>query len=305
MITFIGGKGGVGKTTCSAAYALKSAISGKKTLLVSTDPAHSTSDIFGINIKENITNIRPKLDALEISGEKESQIYMDGVRQSLRNVVSPIIIEQIDKQIDAAAISPGTEEAALFDKMIDIITEKDNEYDKIIFDTAPTGHTLRLLTLPELLGAWLETLMVKRKKSISLMSMANHSGHLDREEIAKDPVINILKGRLDKIEAARNIIRDRKKLNFVFVTIGEKLVIDETIKAISILEKHDIFVNEIIINKVLPDDLKDVFWINKKEQEQQYINIIKESFKDKKIFMLPLMQEDMKSNNIEKMVNYL
>ena len=70
---------------------------------------------------------------------------MDSVRVSLKQIVSPIIVEQINKQIDAASISPGTEEAALFDKMIEIIIEKVDEYDRIIFDTAPTGHTLSLI----------------------------------------------------------------------------------------------------------------------------------------------------------------
>ena len=299
VIIFIGGKGGVGKTTCSAAYALKSAKDNLKTLLISTDPAHSTSDIFEIDIRDEITNIMPNLDALEINAARESKEYMDRVRLSLKNVVSPIIIEQIDKQIDAAAISPGTEEAALFDKMVDIITHENSRYDKIIFDTAPTGHTLRLLTLPELLGSWLDTLISKRKKSISLMSMAEHKGYAEDEKIENDAVINILKNRFDKIQMAKNIMMDRKKLSFIFVTNAEKLIIDETIKAVKILEKHNIAINEIIVNKILPNNLKDEFWVSKKQQEKKYLDIIKESFKDKKIFLLPLLQEDMKSNNIE------
>jgi hypothetical protein len=130
-IIFFGGKGGVGKTTCSASYALYQAKRGLKTLLVSTDPAHSTSDIFETKINDTISNLLPNLDAIEISGEKESKKYMDGVRASLKQIVSPIIVEQINKQIDAASISPGTEEAALFDKMIEIIIEK---YDIICVD---------------------------------------------------------------------------------------------------------------------------------------------------------------------------
>ncbi len=305
MITFIGGKGGVGKTTCSAAYALRCAKSGLKTLLVSTDPAHSTSDIFEKDIKDEATTIFPNLDALEINSAKESKAYMDNVRLSLKNVVSPIIVEQIDKQIDAAAISPGTEEAALFDKMIEIITEKSKDYDRIVFDTAPTGHTLRLLTLPELLGSWLDTLIAKRKRSITLMSMANHSGHAVNKEVEKDAVTKILQGRLDKINRAKEILMNNEKLTFTLVTNAEKLTIDETKKAMEVLEKHNIAVKEIIVNKILPDNATDEFWINKKEQEKKYLDIIKDTFKDKKIFMLPLLQEDMKSNTIEIMAERL
>ena len=297
-IIFFGGKGGVGKATCSASYALYQAKRGLKTLLVSTDPAHSTSDIFETKINDTISNLLPNLDAIEISGEKESKKYMDGVRASLKQIVSPIIVEQINKQIDAASISPGTEEAALFDKMIEIIIEKYDEYDRIIFDTAPTGHTLRLLSLPELLGAWLDSLIQKRSKSVNLMSMALKGHKASDKDLEKDEVISILKRRYDKVLAAKKIMMDDHHLSFIFVINAEKLPIDETAKAIKILEKYDVRVSSIIVNKILPDNMQDEFWISKKMQEQKYLNIIKETFKDKKIITLPLLKEDMKANNI-------
>lgn len=297
-IIFFGGKGGVGKTTCSASYALYEANRGLKTLLVSTDPAHSTSDIFETQINDTITNLLPNLDAIEISGEKESKKYMDSVRVSLKQIVSPIIVQEINKQIDAASISPGTEEAALFDKMIEIIIEKNDEYDRIIFDTAPTGHTVRLLSLPELLGAWLDTLIQKRSKSVNLMSMALKGQKASDKDLESDEVISILKRRYDKVLAAKKIMMDSHQLSFIFVINAEKLPIDETVKAINILEKYNITVSGIIVNKILPDNMQDEFWISKKEQEQKYLNIIKETFKGKKIITLPLLKEDMKSNNI-------
>ncbi|HRC81074.1 MAG TPA: ArsA family ATPase [Sedimentibacter sp.] len=297
-IIFFGGKGGVGKTTCSASYALYQAKRGLKTLLVSTDPAHSTSDIFERKINDTISNLLPNLDAIEIDGEKESKKYMDDIRVSLKQIVSPIIVEQINKQIDAASISPGTEEAALFDKMIEIIIEKVDEYDRIIFDTAPTGHTLRLLSLPELLGAWLETLIQKRSKSVNLMSMALKGHKASDKDLEKDEVISILKRRYDKVLAAKKIMMDDHLLSFIFVINAEKLPIDETVKAINILEKYNVMVSGIIVNRILPDNMQDEFWISKKIEEQKYLNIIKETFKNKKIYTLPLLKEDMKANNI-------
>ncbi len=298
-IIFFGGKGGVGKTTCSASYAVHEAKKGLKTLLVSTDPAHSTSDIFEKQINDEITGLMPNLDALEISGEKESKQYMDSVRLSLKQIVSPVIVKEINKQIDAASISPGTEEAALFDKMIEIIIEKSEEYDRIIFDTAPTGHTVRLLSLPELLGSWLDSLIAKRSKSVNLMSMALKGRKASDQDLGNDEVIKVLRKRYDKVSKAKKIIMDDKLLSFIFVINAEKLPIDETIKAIGILEKYNISVGGIIVNKILPDNMQDEFWKNKKEQEQKYLNIIEDTFKNKKIFKLPLQQEDMKSNNIE------
>lgn len=304
-ILFFGGKGGVGKTTRSASFALACARKGLKTLIVSTDPAHSTADIFETPITDTITNILPNLDALEISGEKESKKYMDNVRLSLARVVSPLILEQIDRQIDAASVSPGTEEAALFDKMIEIITEKADEYDRIVFDTAPTGHTVRLLTLPDLLGAWLDTLIQKRRKAIILMSMANHNGMADKEAVEKDEVVKILRRRHDKVSQVKSIMMDQKRLSFVFVINAEKLPIDETLKAIRTLERYNIAVEGIIVNKILPDDSKDAFWRSKKEQEQVYLNQIEEVFKGKRIFTIPLMQEDMKANSLDQIASRL
>ncbi len=298
-IIFFGGKGGVGKTTCSASYAVYEAGNGLKTLIVSTDPAHSTSDIFEKKINDEITNIMPNLDALEISGEKESKAYMDSVRLNLKRVVSPVIVKEINKQIDAASISPGTEEAALFDKMIEIITEKAEEYDRIIFDTAPTGHTLRLLSLPELLGSWIDSLIAKRSKSVNLMSMALKGRKASEKDLEDDDVIKVLKKRYDKISKAKKIMVDNKMLTFIFVINAEKLPIDETEKAVRILEKYNIPVGGIIVNKILPDDMTDEFWKNKKEQEKKYLDIIEETFKDKSILKLPLQQEDIKSDNIK------
>lgn len=298
-IIFFGGKGGVGKTTCSASYAVHEAKKGLRTLLISTDPAHSTSDIFEKQIKDEITYLMPNLDALEINGEKESKLYMDSVRLSLKQIVSPVIIKEINKQIDAASISPGTEEAALFDKMIEIIIEKAEDYDRIIFDTAPTGHTVRLLSLPELLGSWLDSLIIKRSKSVNLMSMALKGRKSTEKELENDEVIKVLKRRYDKVNKAKKIIMDDKLLSFIFVINAEKLPIDETIKAINILEKYNISVGGIIVNKILPDNMLDDFWKFKKEQEKEYMNIIENTFKGKKIFKLPLLQEDMKANNLE------
>ncbi len=298
-IVFFGGKGGVGKTTCSAAFSIASASSGKKTLLVSTDPAHSISDIFEKKIGDKIVNIEENLDALEISSEVESKKYMEGVKANLKNVVSPVIVNEIKKQIDAAAISPGTEEAALFDKMIEIINEKVDEYDQIIFDTAPTGHTIRLISLPQLLGSWLETLIVKRKKALGLMSMSKHHGKKMKEDIEEDKVIQILSKRLDNVTKAKKIMIDDKKMSFVFVLNAEKLPIEETKKAVVMLEKYDIKVDTLVVNRIFPEKIEDDFFKKKKEQETKYLEEINESFKGKNIIKIPMLSSDMRAFNIK------
>ncbi|WP_051531407.1 ArsA family ATPase [Clostridiisalibacter paucivorans] len=303
-IVFFGGKGGVGKTTCSAAFAIHCANQGEKTLLVSTDPAHSTSDIFETEIGSDVVKLRENLYSIEIDADRESEKYIDGIRKNLSRIISPIILEEIKRQLDAAAISPGTQESAMFDKMVEIINEKSNEYDRIIFDTAPTGHTIRLLSLPELLGGWIDSLLKRRRKIIKLKQMVSDDRKKDEELINEDPILKILNRRKENMERARKIIIDEERLSFVFVLNAERLPIEETKKAINVLKKYNLSVNYLIVNRILPTDLKDDFWIKKKTKEKEYISIIKESFKDKKIITLPMLQDDMEAKNIDEISPY-
>lgn len=261
---FFGGKGGVGKTSCAAAYALLCARHHHKTLLVSTDPAHSLADLFHVNIGSEIMCIEENLYGLEINPAEESTRYINRVKNNLVQVVSPVILEEIEKQLDAASVSPGSEEAALFDKMVEIINENSKDYSQIVFDTAPTGHTLRLMTLPELLGAWLDRLMEKRQHALKLSSMAMRKGHEQKEIMANDPVLTLLKTRKDNLERARSILLDQKKLRFVFVLNPERLPVEETAKAIDVLGRHGIPVKDLIVNRILPEDAQEPFWKKKK-----------------------------------------
>lgn len=296
-IIFFGGKGGVGKTTCSTAYAIKSANQGLKTLLISTDPAHSISDVFEQKIGMKIIKIRDNLDGIEIDAEYESKKYIDGIRGNLGQILSPIIIDEINKQLDAAAVSPGSHESAMFDKMIEIINEKSNDYDQLIFDTAPTGHTIRLLSLPELLDGWIETLIAKRRKAIAISQMANRRIK-DEELIMKDPIIKILTRRKVNMEKARHIMIDEKQLKFIFVLNAEKLPIEETKKAVTTLEKYNIPVNELIVNRILPDVVEGDFMKEKKEQEINYLSEIEIVFKGKIIHKIPWKAKDVRANTI-------
>ncbi len=303
-IVFFGGKGGVGKTTCSASFAVRCALKGKRTLLVSTDPAHSISDIFEKTIGSKIINIDKNLDALEINSELESQKYMNSVRANLKNVVSPIIVKEIKKQIDAAAVSPGTEEAALFDKMIEIINEKSDEYDQIVFDTAPTGHTVRLMSLPQLLSAWLSSLIEKRKKALGIMQMVKDAVKKSKDETDQDEVIKILRKRLENMESARQVMIDNNRLSFIFVLNAEKLAIDETVKAIKILDTYKIKVDSLIVNRILPEGSKDEFWQGRKQLEGRYMEEIYATFKGKNIIKIPMLSSDMRADNIVEVAKY-
>lgn len=120
QVVFFGGKGGVGKTTCSAAFALAASRLGRRVLLVSTDPAHSTSDIFERQIGTKETELQSGLSALEIDGKNEASRYIADVRRDIERMFSPSVVRQAHRQIEVAAASPGLVDVALLDRLIDL-----------------------------------------------------------------------------------------------------------------------------------------------------------------------------------------
>ncbi|MBN2897947.1 MAG: ArsA family ATPase [Clostridia bacterium] len=297
-IIFFGGKGGVGKTSCSTAYAIGLSQKGLKTLLVSTDPAHSISDLFSEPIGSEVKLLSENLYGIEINPEEESRLYINKVRMDLKKIMSPIIMEDLNKQLDAAIVSPGSHESALFDKMVTLIIDENESFDRIVFDTAPTGHTVRLLSLPELLGGWIESLMSKRKKTISLKNMIGRN----REE--EDPILTILSRRKENLEKARRIMMDEDQLEFAFVLNAERMPIQETKKAVELLRHYKIKVSTLVVNKILPEAAEDEFWRHKKLKEREYLKEIKEGIQADHIFEIPLFQEDMTENTICHMANF-
>ena len=163
-VVFFGGKGGVGKTTLAATMALQAAREGLRTLLVSTDPAHSTSDVLETSLGGEAREVRPRLWALEIDPAEEADRYIEDVKARIADTTPPRLMAEVERQIDIARVTPGAEESALFDRFTRIAEEAGHAYDRLIFDTAPLGHTLRLLALPELMGAWISGLISRRRK---------------------------------------------------------------------------------------------------------------------------------------------
>lgn len=293
----------MGKTSCASAFSISKSNSGERVLLISTDPAHSISDIFNISIGSRIVGIRKNLDCIEIDPEKESEIYISSIRHNLKQVVSPVIVEEINRQLDAASVSPGTHEAALFDKMIDIVNAESENYDYIVFDTAPTGHTIRLLTLPELLGTWIDTLISKRRKALRYKEMSSDE-YDDIPKLENDPVLRILTRRKKNMEMARSLMIENDKSKFTFVLNAERLAIEETKKAVAVLRKYKIQINSLIVNRILPGNMTDEFWMEKKSYESKYLQEIEEFFKDMNIVKLPLLSRDMDSSTIDLIAGY-
>ncbi|MCP2035865.1 arsenite-transporting ATPase [Planomicrobium sp. HSC-17F08] len=286
-IIFVGGKGGVGKSTSAAAIAWQSAKSGHKTLLVSTDPAHNVGDIFNQQIGGKTLKIADNLYALEIDPEIETEKYIKGVKENIKGTVHTSMMEEVNRQLDTAKASPGADEAALFDKLIHIILEERQNFDKLVFDTAPTGHTIRLLTLPELMGVWIEGLLEKRRKT-----NANYTALLNDGEPREDPIYDVLRERQERFSKAREVLLDEQITGFIFVLNPERLPILETQKALELLHKYHLHVNTLIINKVLPEEADGEFLRERKKHEQQYLELIRKKFPKQELIFIPLFSRD-------------
>ncbi len=277
-VVFFGGKGGVGKTTCSAAFALAASERGRRVLLVSTDPAHSTADIFEQPIGAEPRRLTSTLSAMEIDADQESARYIEQVKRDIAKIFSPTVVQRARKQIDLAAASPGLAEVAMLDRMIDLIVSNDttkSRWDLIVFDTAPTGHTMQLLRMPEAMTTWIEALVRHRK---ALLDIDHQPGEPRDAAAATDPVLSALERRHKRLVELRDYVRDRGRTSFVLVTIPERLAIDETARALDALGETALDVGGLIVNRVLPDDLSGSFYAARKAQERDYLDEISRRF---------------------------
>ena len=275
QVVFFGGKGGVGKTTCSAAFALAASRRGKRVLLVSTDPAHSTSDIFERHIGGSECELLPNLSAIEIDADRESARYVKEVKRDIERMFSPGVIRQAHRQIDMAAASPGLAEVALLDRMIDLIVEREQVYDLVVFDTAPTGHTLQLLRMPEAMTTWIQALVKHRR---ALLEIDRGSGGEPPAVALADPILAALERRHERLAQLRVRVTDRGWTSFVLVTIPERLAIEETARAADLLSDTKVDIGGLVVNRILPEGLAGEFYVSRKAQERSYLDEIARRF---------------------------
>jgi len=248
---FFGGKGGVGKTTVSCAYARKCADAGVETLVVSTDPAHSVSDVFDQQFGDSPEPVEgiDGLSALEIDPDEEVTAHLDDIRNRLSDQVSASMVNEINKQLEMAHQTPGAYESALFDRFVEVMRNSD-PYDRVVFDTAPTGSTLRLLGLPEFLESWVERLMHKRRQSIDLFEKAAVGNNEPRRVMDGDPVLARLQERKEFFEFAGGALREDAA--FFLVLNPDQLSVNETERAIADMDDEDLEVRGLVANKLTP-----------------------------------------------------
>jgi len=307
---FFGGKGGVGKTTVSAAYALKSARDGLETLVVSTDPAHSTSDLFDQQFGDDPQPVEgiDHLHAMEIDPDEEVERHLMDIKRSLGSQVSPSMVNEIDRQIEMAHQTPGAYESALFDRFVDVMRNAD-EYDRVVFDTSPTGGTLRLLSLPDFLQGWIDRLLHKRKKSVDLYEKAAIGNQEPRRMMKGDPIIARLQDRKEMFEFAGETLRERAA--FFLVVNPDELSIRETRRAVDRLEESGLSVRGLAVNKLTPAPDPDengrgaTFLRQRVETERERLETLRETFSQPVVAEIELRIAEVKGNLLDDVADEL
>ncbi|WP_458186377.1 ArsA family ATPase [Haladaptatus sp. NG-WS-4] len=307
---FFGGKGGVGKTTVSSAYGLKCAHAGLKTLVVSTDPAHSTSDVFDQQFGDDPEPVdgHENLWAMEIDPEKEVENHLMEIKRSMGDQVSPGMVNAIDRQVEMAHQTPGAHEAALFDRFVDVM-QNSEEFDRVVFDTSPTGGTLRLLSLPEFLEGWIDRLLHKRQQSIDLFEKAAIGDREPRRMVDGDPIIAHLQRRKETFEFAGEVLRNDAA--FFLVLNPDELSIRETGRAVEELAKSGLAVSGLVVNKVTPEPDEDesgrgaTYLRERCETERERIEEIQSSFDEPVVAIIESRVEEVKGTLLSDVTDKL
>ena len=265
-LIMIGGKGGVGKTTCASAIALHFSLQGKKTLIISSDPTPSLSDIFEMEIGDQETPIESGKDlyGIEISSEVVSKKWKERFGPEIYEVISSFASVDYDF-VDYIGGAPGIEEEYMLNYILELV--ENGQYELVVWDTAPAGHTLRLLHLPQI---FLKHLEAATKFYMNLYSYLEKLKDTVRLKKGKRSLLEIISGWEDLAEKVVRFIRDPEKSEFILVTIPEALGVKQTERIISDFDEYQLKVNYLIVNYVIQQADCD-FHKKRQEMQQAYI----------------------------------
>ena len=248
-----GGKGGLGKTTFSAATAYWLAKQGHKVLVFSVDPQASLSDIFQRDIfGKGAVEIMPNLYAQEIDADQRIKAYQDEIRAKILDMYGlDQVPEEIENYIQAAAAEPAMEESAIFDAVVDIVVG--GEYDYYIYDLVPLGHALYYLSMASVYDQWIDKITALRAEMEEYQQVAAVMQR--KKETEEDAILRELQYIKTRINKSSGILTDRERTAFFFVVIPEEMIILDTKKAASLFAKYDVPLSGYIVNRVIPESL--------------------------------------------------
>src|SRR4030066_582990 len=289
-LIMIGGKGGVGKTTCASAIALHFALQGKKTLIISSDPTPSLSDIFEMEIGDQEKPIKKAKDlyGIEISSEVVLKKWKERFGPEIYEVISSFTSLEYDF-VDYIGGAPGIEEEYMLSYILELVESE--QYDLVVWDTAPAGHTLRLLHLPQI---FLKHLEAATKFYMNLYSYFEKLKETVKLKKGKRSLLEIISGWEDLAEKVVNFIRDPQKSDFIIVTIPEALGVKQPERIIKDFDEYELRVNHLIVNYVIREADCNFHKV-RREMQQAYIKVLNDLYSHRiELIEIPLSPQEIK-----------
>ncbi len=282
------GKGGVGKTSVSAATALRMAEKGHRTIIMSVDAAHSLGDSLGVELGPEIINVAPNLDAFELDIIHELRTKWSAIKDYL----SAFMVSQGIDGISAEemAVFPGMEMVAA---LLYVLTfKKNDDYDVVIMDTAPTGETLRLMSFPDVSNWYLDKAfsMVNRLMGIARFTI----GKIVDFPLPTKEVMKTLMDLKDQMTEVKEILDDAENTTVRLVLNPERMAILETRRSYTYMCLYNKNVECLVVNKVIPDDADGEFMKTKLVEQKGYMDMIHESFDPLKVFTAYMLKTEMR-----------
>jgi arsenite-transporting ATPase len=290
-LIYVAGKGGVGKSVCSASTGIWASLHGKKTLTFSMDPAHSLSDIFDVELGSQPKEIGENLHAYEPDLKEESKNFF----RRYKNMLTALFgLFEVEVKPDDFGSMPGVSELIFMDKLNDVYVEK--KYDVVVIDSAPTAMVLPLLQLPSITTSFVTRILGVRNKWMSVLNML--------EPGFGDAIVNEVRSMRVKAETMRNALLDPKIATITVVTIPEKAAVMETERLIQTVESHGVHVDSIVINHVIRGCDCD-YCHQKKSSQTGYIEELQRMYSGKRIAILPDYGGEVKGKSLAQVADEL
>jgi arsenite-transporting ATPase len=289
-----GGKGGLGKTTFSAATAFWLAQQGHKVLVFSVDPQASLSDIFQQDIfGKGAIKVMDNLYAQEIDADSHIKKYQNEIRKKILDMYGfDQVPEEIENYIQAASAEPAMEESAIFDAVVDIVVKGD--YDYYIYDLVPLGHALYYLSMAKVYDEWINRITKLREEMREHEEMV---ARIKREKTTEeDHILSELQYIKSRINQSSSILTDKDKTAFFFVVVPEEMIIIDTEKAAQLFAKFDVPIAGYVVNRVLPAELGSQqippYLQNRIKMQHHYLDKIDTTFGRQVVGRVPEMERD-------------
>ncbi len=289
-----GGKGGLGKTTFSAATAFWLASQGKKVMVFSVDPQASLSDIFQKDIfGKGPVKIMDNLWAQEIDADQHIRSYQDEIRRKILDMYGfDKVPDEVEHYIKAASAEPAMEESAIFDAVVDIVVE--GSYDYYIYDLVPLGHALYYLSMAKVYDEWINKITALREEMREYQEMVSRLKR--QKETEQDQILQELQYIRGRINASSRILTDKQKTAFFFVIIPEEMILLDTQKAAGMFAKFDVPISGYVVNRVVPRELLGrsipTYLRNRIGMQDRYLARIKETFGRQVVSHVPELERD-------------